>query len=132
MQLPEEILSREPKDALLPRAHAEEALGIHNYKKTQNFQTPAALFFGSRAALLTVLRRCRLGDGGEGLGFEQRGCGNSHKLATLVLLLDKVELGRLRFDDERRDGGHQRLQVLFFVAVEKMREMEIETSPMGP
>ena len=34
----------------------------------------------------------RLGDSGEVLGFEERGCGNSHELAALVLLFREIEL----------------------------------------
>ena len=54
-------------------------------------------------------------DGGEGLRFEERRGGDAHKLATLILLLDEVQLGRFRLGDEGRDGRHQRFEFAFFV-----------------
>merc|ERR1719209_1104300 len=54
-------------------------------------------------------------DGDEGLRFEELRGGDAHKLATLILLLDEVQLGSFRLGDEGRDGRHQRFEFAFFV-----------------
>ena len=72
---------------------------------------------GEAVTTTTVSVGCGGGfrDRDEGLRFEERRGRDAHKLATLILLLDEVQLGRFRLCDEGRNGRHQRFQFAFFV-----------------